>query len=326
MPEPVVEIRNLSVYFYTYAGVVKAIENVSFDIYRGETLALVGETGCGKSVTSRALTQLIESPGRIVNGQVIYHRDDGSTVDLLNLNEEEIREIRGNEIAYIFQDPHSSLDPLYTVGYQIGEAMEVHGKVKNIKEGIARAVNILREVLIPDPESRVRNYPHELSGGMKQRVVIGTGIANKPRLLIADEPTTALDVTVQAQILELLNELKRKYNATVLLITHNLGVVAETAQRVVVMYAGKVVEIGDIDQIFHNPLHPYTAALLRAVPNPLKRIEKLESIPGTVPNLITPPKGCRFHPRCPFAEERCRREVPELKEIEPGHWVACHRY
>ncbi|WP_297523489.1 ABC transporter ATP-binding protein [Thermococcus sp.] len=326
MPEPVVEIRNLSVYFYTYAGVVKAIENVSFDIYRGETLALVGETGCGKSVTSRALTQLIESPGRIVSGQVIYHRDDGSTVDLLNLNEEEIREIRGNEIAYIFQDPHSSLDPLYTVGYQIGEAMEVHGKVKNIKEGIARAVNILREVLIPDPESRVRNYPHELSGGMKQRVVIGTGIANKPRLLIADEPTTALDVTVQAQILELLNELKRKYNATVLLITHNLGVVAETAQRVVVMYAGKVVEIGDIDQIFHNPLHPYTAALLRAVPNPLKRIEKLESIPGTVPNLITPPKGCRFHPRCPFAEERCRREVPELKEIEPGHWVACHRY
>ena len=326
MPEPVVEIRNLSVYFYTYAGVVKAIENVSFDIYRGETLALVGETGCGKSVTSRALTQLIESPGRIVSGQVIYHRDDGSAVDLLKLNEEEIRQIRGNEIAYIFQDPHSSLDPLYTIGYQIGEAMEVHGKVKNIKEGIARAVNILREVLIPDPESRVRDYPHELSGGMKQRVVIGTGIANKPRLLIADEPTTALDVTVQAQILELLNELKRKYNATVLLITHNLGVVAETAQRVVVMYAGKVAEIGSVDQIFHNPLHPYTVALLRAVPNPLKKIEKLESIPGTVPNLITPPKGCRFHPRCPFAEERCRKEVPELKEIEPGHWVACHRY
>ncbi|WP_297507877.1 ABC transporter ATP-binding protein [Thermococcus sp.] len=326
MPEPIVEIKNLSVYFYTYAGVVKAIENVSFDIYRGETLALVGETGCGKSVTSRALTQLIESPGRIVSGQVIYHRDDGSTVDILKLSEEEIREIRGNEIAYIFQDPHSSLDPLYTVGYQIGEAMEVHGKVRNIKEGIARAVNILREVLIPDPERRVKNYPHELSGGMKQRVVIGIGIANNPRLLIADEPTTALDVTVQAQILELLNELKRRYNATVLLITHNLGVVAETAQRVVVMYAGKVVEIGSVEQIFHNPLHPYTVALLRAVPNPLKKIERLESIPGTVPNLITPPKGCRFHPRCPFAEERCRKEVPELKEIEPGHWVACHLY
>ncbi len=326
MPEPIIEIKNLSVYFYTYAGVVKAIENVSFDIYRGETLALVGETGCGKSVTSRAITKLIESPGRIVNGQVIYHRDDGSTIDLLKLSEEEIREIRGNEIAYIFQDPHSSLDPLYTVGYQIGEAMEVHGKVRNIKEGIAKAVNILREVLIPDPENRVKNYPHELSGGMKQRVVIGIGIANNPRLLIADEPTTALDVTVQAQILELLNELKKKYNATVLLITHNLGVVAETAQRVVVMYAGKVVEIGSVDQIFHNPLHPYTIALLRAVPNPLKRIEKLESIPGTVPNLITPPKGCRFHPRCPLAEERCRKEEPKLKEIEPGHFVACHRY
>ncbi len=326
MPEPILEIRNLSVHFYTYAGVVKAIENVSFDIYRGETLALVGETGCGKSVTSRAITKLIESPGKIVSGRVIYHRDDGSTVDLLKLSEEEIRQIRGNEIAYIFQDPHSSLDPLYTVGYQIAEAMEVHGKVKNIKEGIAKAVDILREVLIPDPERRVNNYPHELSGGMKQRVVIGIGIANKPRLLIADEPTTALDVTVQAQILELLNELKRKYNATVLLITHNLGVVAETAQRVVVMYAGKVVEIGTVDQIFYNPLHPYTVALLRAVPNPLKRIERLESIPGTVPNLITPPKGCRFHPRCPLAEEICRREVPELKEVEPGHFVACHRY
>jgi len=326
MPEPVLEIKNLGVYFYTYAGVVKAIENVSFDIYRGETLALVGETGCGKSVTSRAITQLIESPGRIVSGQVIYHKADGSTVDLLKLNEEEIREIRGNEIAYIFQDPHSSLDPLYTVGYQIGEAMEVHGKVKNIKEGIARAVEILKEVMIPDPASRVKNYPHEMSGGMKQRVVIGVGIANNPQLLIADEPTTALDVTVQAQILELLNELKRKYNATVLLITHNLGVVAETAQRVVVMYAGNVVEIGSVDQIFHNPLHPYTVALLRAVPNPLKKIDRLESIPGTVPNLITPPKGCRFHPRCPFATEECRREVPKLKEIEPGHFVACHRY
>jgi peptide/nickel transport system ATP-binding protein len=326
MPEPIIEVKNLSVYFYTYAGVVKAIENVSFDIYRGETLALVGETGCGKSVTSRALTQLIESPGRIVSGQVIYHRDDGSTLDLLKLDEEQIREIRGNEIAYIFQDPHSSLDPLYTVGYQIGEAMEVHGKVKNIKEGIGKAVNILREVLIPDPENRVKNYPHELSGGMKQRVVIGIGISNNPRLLIADEPTTALDVTVQAQILELINKLKSKYNATVLLITHNLGVVAETAQRVVVMYAGKVVEIGSIDQIFHNPLHPYTIALLRAVPNPLKRIDRLESIPGTVPNLITPPKGCRFHPRCPYATEICRRKEPELKEIEPGHFVACHQY
>ncbi|AMQ18299.1 ABC transporter ATP-binding protein [Thermococcus peptonophilus] len=326
MPEPILEVRDLTVHFYTYAGIVKAIEKVSFDVYKGETFALVGETGCGKSVTSRALTQLIESPGRIVGGKVIYHRDDGSTVDLLKLSEEEIREIRGKEIAYIFQDPHASLDPLYTVGYQIAEAMVVHKTVKDWKEGFKRAVDILRQVLIPDPEKRVKNYPHEMSGGMKQRVVIGIGVSNNPRILIADEPTTALDVTVQAQILDLMNELKRKYNTTLILITHNMGVVAEMADRVAVMYAGKIVEVGSVDQIFKNPLHPYTKGLLRAVPNPLGKIEKLEAIPGTVPNLITPPAGCRFHPRCPYASEVCRQKIPELKEIEPGHFVACHLY
>ncbi|WP_457752717.1 ABC transporter ATP-binding protein [Thermococcus sp.] len=326
MPEPILQVRNLTVHFYTYAGIVKAIERVSFDVYRGETFALVGETGCGKSVTSRALTQLIESPGRIVEGEVLYYKEDGTVVDLLKLNEEQIREIRGNEIAYIFQDPHASLDPLYTVGYQIGEAMEVHGKVENIKEGIKRAIDILKSVLIPDPENRVKNYPHELSGGMKQRVVIGIGIANNPKILIADEPTTALDVTVQAQILNLINQLKEKYKATVILITHNLGVVAETADRVAVMYAGKIVEIGSVEQIFKNPLHPYTKGLLKAVPNPMTKIERLEAIPGTVPNLITPPSGCRFHPRCPFATKVCKRKVPELKEMEDGHFVACHLY
>jgi len=326
MPEPILEVRDLTVHFYTYAGIVKAIEDVSFDVYRGETFALVGETGCGKSVTSRALTQLIESPGRIVRGKVLYHRDDGSTVDLLKLDEEEIRKIRGKEIAYIFQDPHASLDPLYTVGSQIAEAMVVHGTVKDWKEGFRKAVDILRRVLIPDPENRVKNYPHELSGGMKQRVVIGIGISNDPKILIADEPTTALDVTVQAQILDLMNQLKREYNTTVILITHNMGVVAEMADRVAVMYAGKIVEIGSVNQIFKNPLHPYTKGLLKAVPNPLAKIERLEAIPGTVPNLITPPKGCRFHPRCPLAEEICRSEVPKLKELEPGHFVACHRY
>ncbi len=326
MPEPILEVRDLTVHFYTYAGIVRAIEKVSFDVYKGETFALVGETGCGKSVTSRALTQLIESPGRIVSGQVIYHRDDGSTVDLLKLDEEEIRDIRGKEIAYIFQDPHASLDPLYTIGYQIAEAMVVHNTVKDWKEGFKRAVEILRRVLIPDPENRVKNYPHELSGGMKQRVVIGIGISNNPRILIADEPTTALDVTVQAQILDLMNKLKSEYNTTVILITHNMGVVAEMADRVAVMYAGKIVEIGSVEQIFKNPLHPYTQGLLRAVPNPLAKIDRLETIPGTVPNLIDPPSGCRFHPRCPRAMEICRRKVPELKEIEPGHFVACHLY
>ncbi|MDV3104737.1 ABC transporter ATP-binding protein [Thermococcus waiotapuensis] len=326
MPEPILEVRDLTVHFYTYAGIVKAIEKVSFDVYRGETFALVGETGCGKSVTSRALTQLIESPGRIVEGRVLYHREDGSTVDLLKLNEEEIREIRGKEIAYIFQDPHASLDPLYTVGYQIAEAMVVHRTVKDWKEGLRKAVDILKRVLIPDPENRVNNYPHEMSGGMKQRVVIGAGVSNDPRILIADEPTTALDVTVQAQILDLMNKLKEEYNTTVILITHNMGVVAEMADRVAVMYAGKIVEIGSVDQIFKNPLHPYTKGLLKAVPNPLGKIDRLEAIPGTVPNLITPPSGCRFHPRCPFATEVCRKEVPELKEVEPGHSVACHLY
>ncbi|HIP88528.1 MAG TPA: ABC transporter ATP-binding protein [Thermococcus paralvinellae] len=325
MPESILQVRNLTVHFYTYAGIVRAIEKVSFDVYKGETFALVGETGCGKSVTSRALTQLIESPGRIVEGEVLYYRDEGP-VDLLKLDEEQIREIRGNEIAYIFQDPHASLDPLYTVGYQIAEAMEVHGKVKSIKEGIKKAVDILRAVLIPDSERRVKNYPHELSGGMKQRVVIGIGIANNPKILIADEPTTALDVTVQAQILDLINQLKEKYKATVILITHNLGVVAETADRVAVMYAGKIVEIGSVEQIFKNPLHPYTKGLLKAVPNPMTKIERLEAIPGTVPNLITPPSGCRFHPRCPFAMDICKQKIPELKEIEDGHFVACHLY
>ena len=326
MPEPILQVRNLSVHFYTYAGILKAIEKVSFDVYKGETFALVGETGCGKSVTSRALTQLIESPGKIVEGETLYYKDDGSVIDLLKLNDKEIREIRGNEIAYIFQDPHASLDPLYTIGYQIAEAMEVHGKVKSIKEGIKKAVEILRAVLIPDPERRVKNYPHELSGGMKQRVVIGIGISNNPRILIADEPTTALDVTVQAQILELINQLKEKYKATVILITHNLGVVAETADRVAVMYAGKIVEIAPVDEIFKNPLHPYTKGLLKAVPNLMTKIERLESIPGTVPNLINPPSGCRFHPRCPYAKDICREKIPELKEIEDGHFVACHLY
>jgi peptide/nickel transport system ATP-binding protein len=326
MPEPILQVRNLSVHFYTYAGILKAIEKVSFDVYKGETFALVGETGCGKSVTSRALTQLIESPGKIVEGEILYYKDDGSVIDLLKLNDKEIREIRGNEIAYIFQDPHASLDPLYTIGYQIAEAMEVHGKVKSIKEGIKKAVEILRAVLIPDPERRVKNYPHELSGGMKQRVVIGIGISNNPRILIADEPTTALDVTVQAQILELINQLKEKYKATVILITHNLGVVAETADRVAVMYAGKIVEIAPVDEIFKNPLHPYTKGLLKAVPNLMTKIERLESIPGTVPNLINPPSGCRFHPRCLYAKDICKQKIPELKEIENGHFVACHLY
>ncbi|RLG71972.1 MAG: ABC transporter ATP-binding protein [Thermoprotei archaeon] len=320
----VIEVKDLHVHFFTYAGVVKAISGVSFEIYEGETFCLVGETGCGKSVTSRALTRLIESPGRIVKGQIIFYRDSGP-VDIMTLSEEELREIRGREIAYIFQDPTASLDPLYTVGYQIAETMVAH-KTADWKTAFRKAISILKSVIMPDPGKRVKNYPHELSGGMRQRVVIGISLSNKPKLLIADEPTTNLDVTIQAQILDLLRKLKKDEQMTLLLITHNMGVVAEMCTRVAVMYAGKIVEIGPVMEIFKNPLHPYTKGLLKAVPNPLSKIEKLESIPGTVPNLIYPPPGCRFHPRCKHMMEVCRGKEPPLVEVSEGHKVACWLY
>lgn len=324
--EPIIEVKDLVVNFYTYAGVVKAIDRVSFRICRGETYCLVGETGCGKSVTARALTRLIRPPGRIEGGRIIYYREDGTPVDILSLSEEELREIRGREIAYVFQDPNAALDPLYTLGYQVAETMVDHGRVRSIREGIVRAVEVLRSVLMPDPEKRVKSYPHELSGGMKQRGVIGIGLSNEPRLLIADEPTTALDATVQAQIMDLLMELKRRRNLTILLITHNLGLVAQVCDRVAVMYAGNIVEEAPVEELFRNPLHPYTRALLRAVPNPRRKTVRLESIPGTVPNLIYPPPGCRFHPRCPRAMDVCRRERPPEIWMGEAHRVACWLY
>ncbi len=323
--KPIIEVKDLYVYFYTYAGIVKAIEDVSFTIYRGETFCLVGETGCGKTVVSRTLTNIVPPPGRIVKGEVLYHRD-GEVINILDLPENKLREIRGKEIAYIIQDPSAALDPLYVVGYQIAETMMDHGTVRDKKEGFTRAVKLLREVLIPDPENRVKAYPHELSGGMRQRVVISMGLSNEPQLLIADEPTSYLDVTVQAQVLDLLRELKKRKGLTVLLITHDMGVVAEMCERVAVLYAGNIVEVAPVDELFKRPRHPYTVGLLRAVPNPLTEIEKLESIPGTVPNLITPPPGCRFHPRCPHATERCRREKPPLVRVGPSHYVRCWLY
>lgn len=323
--KPIIEVKDLYVYFYTYAGVVKAIEDVSFTIYRGETFCLVGETGCGKTVVSRTLTNVVPPPGRIVKGKVLYHKD-GEVINILDLPESKLREIRGKEIAYIIQDPSAALDPLYTVGYQIAETMIDHGTVKDKKEGFARAIKLLKEVLIPDPESRAKAYPHELSGGMRQRVVISMGLSNEPQLLIADEPTSYLDVTVQAQVLDLMRELKKRKGLTVLLITHDMGVVAEMCERVAVLYAGNIVEVAPVDELFKRPRHPYTVGLLRAVPNPLTEIEKLESIPGTVPNLITPPPGCRFHPRCPHATERCRREKPPLVRVGPSHYVRCWLY
>ncbi|MEM0002390.1 MAG: ABC transporter ATP-binding protein [Desulfurococcaceae archaeon] len=324
LPEDVIlKVENLDVKFYTYAGVVHAVSNVSFYVKEGETVALVGETGCGKSVTTRAVTRLIESPGRIEGGSALFRRRSGKVVDLLKIGDEELREIRGNEIAYVFQDPTSSLDPLYTIGYHIHETIVAHKSKISKKQTFKQAVSLLKQVLIPSPEIRVKNYPHELSGGMRQRSVIAIGLSNNPRLFIADEPTTNLDVTVQAQILDLLKSLQENYKMGLILITHNLGIVAEVANRVYVMYAGKIVEEGYLEQIFYNPSHPYTKLLLRAVPDPTKKIEKLESIHGTVPSLINPPPGCRFQPRCPFAMEKCLIKEPPLIEVENQHRSAC---
>lgn len=321
----ILEVRDLTVYFYTYAGVVRAVEGVSFDLYKGETLVIVGETGSGKTVTTRAITRLIQPPGRIVSGSVIYRRD-GEEVDLLKLPEEELRKIRGSEIAYVFQDPSSALDPLYTVGYQVGETVAAHRGGK-IKQYFRDAVELLRKVLIPEPESRAKSYPHQLSGGMKQRSVIAMAISNRPRILIADEPTTAVDVTVQAQILHLFKQLKDELGMSIIFITHNMGLVAEFADRVLVMYGGKIVEEAPTEELFEKPMHPYTKGLLRAVVNPIQPQERLEPVPGTIPNLINPPPGCRFHPRCPYViKGKCEREEPPLVEVKRGHYVACHLY
>jgi len=324
LPEgEILRVEDLVVKFYTYAGVVHAVSGVSFFVRNGEAIALVGETGCGKTVTTRAITRLIESPGRVESGRALFRRHSGEVIDLLSIDPETLREIRGKEIAYIFQDPTSALDPLYTIGFHIHETIAEHSKNAKKKYTFKKAVELLRQALIPNPEVRVKNYPHEMSGGMRQRSVIAISLSNSPRLLIADEPTTNLDVTIQAQILDLLRSLQEQYKMGVILITHNLGIVAEVANRVYVMYAGKIVEEGATEQIFYNPQHPYTKLLLRAVPDPTKRVEKLESIPGVVPSLINPPTGCRFQPRCPFAITKCASEVPPMIPVEGGHRVSC---
>ncbi|MEM0196582.1 MAG: ABC transporter ATP-binding protein [Sulfolobales archaeon] len=318
----VLKVVDLEVKFFTYAGVVHAVSGVSFEVFEGEVISLVGETGCGKTVTTRAITRLIDPPGRVTGGKALYRTKSGEVVDLLKIPDEDLRRIRGDEIAYVFQDPTSALDPLYTIGGHIVETVKAHRK-SSTKEILKHAVKLLSETLIPNPELRVKNYPHELSGGMRQRAVISIGLSNNPKLLIADEPTTNLDVTVQAQILDLLRELRSKYLMSLILITHNLGIVAEMSDRIYVMYAGKIVEEGMTEEIFYSPSHPYTSLLLRAVPNPIRKIEKLETIPGTVPSLINPGPGCRFEPRCPYAMDKCVREEPPLMEVNRGHRAAC---
>ncbi|MCG0239108.1 MAG: ABC transporter ATP-binding protein [Firmicutes bacterium] len=319
MSDKLVEIRNLRTYFYTEDGVMPAVDGVSLYIRRGETLGVVGESGCGKSVTSLSIMRLIPSPpGKIVEGEILFEGRD-----LLKLPEPEMRKIRGNEISMIFQEPMTSLNPVFTVGDQIAEAIMLHQGL-NYKEAMAKAVEMLRLVGIPAPEKRVRDYPHQMSGGMRQRVMIAMALSCNPKLLIADEPTTALDVTIQAQILDLMRKLKKELGMAIMLITHDLGVVAEMCERVVVMYAGKVVEEADVVSLFKQPLHPYTEGLLQSIPRLDEDRERLHVIEGVVPNPLNMPQGCRFHPRCPYAIDKCREVEPPLEPVGDGRMVACH--
>jgi oligopeptide/dipeptide ABC transporter ATP-binding protein len=311
------DVRNLHVQFPTFDGVVRAVDGVTYSIPRGKVLGLVGESGCGKSVSAFSIMRLIQHPGKIAAGEIQF---DGR--DLLNLSEPEMRGIRGNKISMIFQEPMTSLNPVFTVGNQIAEAVVLHQRV-SWKEGRNRAIEMLRKVKIPNPEMRVDDYPHQMSGGMKQRVMIAMALACNPKLLIADEPTTALDVTIQAQILDLMRDLQRETGMSMLIITHDLGVVAEIADAVAVMYAGKIVEYAPVRDLYANPLHPYTVGLFRSKPRMGARIERLEAISGTVPNPLAFPPGCRFHPRCPRAVPECAKGEPPLREIERGHRAAC---
>ncbi len=312
------EVNDLRTYFYTDDGIARAVDGVDFQLDRGETLGLVGESGCGKTVTSLSIMRLVpEPPGRIVGGEIIFKGQD-----ILKLSEREMRSIRGNEISMIFQEPMTSLNPVYTCGNQIAEAIVLHQKVGK-KEAKSGVIEMLRFVGIPDPEVRAGEYPHQLSGGMRQRVMIAMALSCRPSILIADEPTTALDVTIQAQILDLLRKLREELHMAMLLITHNLGVIAEMADRVAVMYAGKIVEKADVEAIFETPSHPYTRGLLKSIPALGHKKEKLTAIRGTVPNPVHFPSGCRFNPRCDLADDRCRTEEPELLEIDPGHKVSC---
>ncbi len=312
------EVRNLRTGFFTDDGLVAAVDDVSYPIYRGKTLGLVGESGCGKSVTALSIMRLLSYPGRIISGEILF---DGE--DLVPKPEKEMREIRGNKISMIFQEPMTSLNPVFTIGSQIMEAIVLHEK-KSKRDARKRTIEMLEVVKIPAASTRIDEYPHQLSGGMRQRVMIAMALACNPELLIADEPTTALDVTIQAQVLDLMRELQKKFGMSILIITHDLGVIAELADNVAVMYASKVVEYADVKELFANPLHPYTQGLFRSRPaigTPKGR--KLSIIPGTVPNPLHFPPGCKFHTRCPIAVDACKAKEPALRELRPGHWVRC---
>jgi oligopeptide/dipeptide ABC transporter ATP-binding protein len=316
------DLRDLKTYFFTSDGVAKAVDGVSYRLHRGETLGVVGESGCGKSVTALSILRLVpDPPGRTVGGEIIFEGQD-----LLKLSRAEIRRIRGNEIAMIFQEPMTSLNPVFTIGNQISEAIILHQGLSK-RDALAKSVEMLQKVGIPAPERRVHEYPHQLSGGMRQRAMIAMALSCNPKILLADEPTTALDVTIQAQILDLMFGLKEQLGMAIILITHNLGVVAESARRVVVMYCGKVVEEGPVVEIFKAPQHPYTQGLLQSLPRLEEKAtgqkQRLMEIPGIVPSPYNLPTGCKFHPRCPKAQQICKEQEPPLEKVPGGHYSAC---
>jgi oligopeptide/dipeptide ABC transporter ATP-binding protein len=318
--DTLLDVQDLKTAFFVREGVITAVDGVSFSLNRGQVLGVVGESGCGKSVTALSIMRLVSFPGRVVSGHVFYNGKD-----LLVLTEHQMRAVRGNQISMIFQEPMTSLNPVYTIGNQIAETIRLHQKI-GTKEAYAKGVEMLRLVGIPSPESRIKEYPHQLSGGMRQRVMIAMALSCQPGLLIADEPTTALDVTIQAQILDLVGSLRERLGMAILFITHDLGVIAENADQVMVMYAGKVVETAGVESILENPLHPYTRGLIQSIPQtsrdkPGKTL--LNAIPGNVPQLLRLPEGCRFHDRCGEVREGCRVDAPELVEFHKNHFVRC---
>ncbi len=309
------DVQNLSVIFETESGTAKAVDDLSFSLEKGKVLGIVGESGCGKSVTSLSVLQLISKPGKVVSGKILFEGQD-----LLTFKESQMRQVRGNKIALVPQDPMTSLNPVYTVGFQIMEAITLHQKVAKT-EARKRAIEVLEKVRIPSAKSRVDNYPHEFSGGMRQRVMIAMALSCEPQLLIADEPTTALDVTVQAQILDLMRDIQKSHGMSIMMITHDLGVVAEMCDDVVVMYAGSAVEAASVKDLFRTPKHPYTTGLMESIPR--KESRRLKPIDGQPPSLINLPEACRFAPRCPLVEDRCLKGFPRLEEIESSHFARC---
>jgi len=317
MDEKLLEISNLRTYFFTEAGVVKALDGMSLEVYRGQAVGLVGESGSGKSVTAQSVLRIVPRPGRIVEGSVKFEGEE-----LLTKKEDEMRKLRGRKMAIVFQDPTTSLNPLYTVEKQLIDILMLHRDLTK-EDASKQALHLLERVGIQDPERRLKAYPHELSGGMKQRIAIARALSCDPMLLFADEPTTNLDVTIQAQVLELLKQLQKELSMTMVMITHDMGIIADMTERVTVLYAGKVMEVADTSTLFKSPKHPYTEALLKAVPS-VKQTRALEVIPGNIPNLISPPTGCVFHPRCRYAKDICVKTEPTLENVDEKHLVACH--